>query len=1525
MEDPSTSCFYRVFESFKLRLSEQDIKAFELSSFEDLKIAIDNIQKAQAARRGYRNLNKIKPFLSGLQQYSKVIEQFVSAKPAILAFLWDMFKDIMKKMDRSKELLLQTTTVTHFQNAQEHRVLFTRQFEIQAEKERNDRRVVVRDWLAATTCDLVHEELQHTRREFPQTSRWVFQDRSMRAWLGMDTSASPLFWLSGIPGAGKTVLFSSMVDGVKALLPQSQVVFFYCKYNDPCRNTFSAFARSVILQIMKTNPDCLEYLYENAISSGEGYASTMTLCSNLVETVAAQCTSLVIGIDGLDECDKPERQLILSLIEALFKNSATPHAIKALITSRKEKDMERALYSAIRLDMQSHHLKKDIDTYITTRASTLGKKFDLSQGQEADIKTAISHRPKGMFLLARLIMDNLLNQDTLEDLEEELDNKTLPTGIDQAYGRIMVQMLRNQPEKSKERVKAGLKVMVTSKRPLRIHELQGALCVRLGNQGLDFEKRRSVTPVHEGYGSLVEKHSDDTIDFVHPTAKQYLVQFGSFPFINLSTAELSMASLCCNYLTHDCFSSRLQAPSIEDHVRAGDYSFQEYATMHWLEHARIGKGLGNRVASTDESNLDTALALLAVYHQEQPSEDEKLSSCEDFESIALGPLMNLDLQELRNRYDTIEDIQHDKDDEISRPYLLQSLGEVRSILENLSRQADRNPKLFTEAYGTHIFKCPIIKCSHFHQGFKTQKERDEHLQRHTRSFICTEPDCDYAVIGFSSQSTLKHHYRLCHEPATDDISYPSRVQPRSIPETLEDAIDKDDAIAVRAIAAEALNLSEIKAGYLLRAVKKESNAAASVILDVLDAERETKYKDKKRMTALHIVAEQGNAPLARKMIQVCADINGTEGLGRSPLFAAVNHNRPEIVRILLEQSKVVFMTHGGRLDSKEREPIVNAAFGGHEDIVQMLLNKGGSRFVEYGKFHKVLRAAASNENESMILLLLSWGKSTGAEKHYPVSLQKAVLTSMEAAVNFLMKGKPDIDAKERTKGNILQAAAWEGDTERVLHLLKQGVNITRSSNRGRALIAAVRNNQLDTAQLLLEKGADTNLLSGNMTALIAAARNNNLDMVQLLLEKGADINKPSHSTTALIAAASKDNLDMVQLLLENGAGTNVSSVNLSSGSTTALIAAARINNLDIVQLLLENGADIDLSCGSTTALIAAASMNNLDMVQLLLEKGADIDLSCGSMTALIAAACYNKSGMVQLLVEKGADIDLSSGSMTALILAVSKNNLGMVQLLLEKGADINLSSYVTLPFGINLLSGNMTALIAAARNNNSDMVQLLVEKGADIDLSCGSSTALLKAITYGCEQVVQLLLNSGANMNMQNLDGSALYQAVERDNMLMTQLLLDKGAEVNTQSGYFGTPLAIAARRGNVQGMKLLLEKGADVNMEHAKRGHPLHQAVYAYSCEAMQLLLDSGADANCQGAARFKPIYVAAFGENKPAVLLLLEKGTVVDAADSGYREALQSLTQHKSAIAAEIEKLLVSAASKDVLNSSFEFLITS
>lgn len=88
MAELDDSAFSRVLSAFRRRLSPQDINQFQSTTLEDLKEEITRIQKIQAQRRGFRNLNKVRPFLNGIEQYSKVIEVFVNAKPDIMSFIW---------------------------------------------------------------------------------------------------------------------------------------------------------------------------------------------------------------------------------------------------------------------------------------------------------------------------------------------------------------------------------------------------------------------------------------------------------------------------------------------------------------------------------------------------------------------------------------------------------------------------------------------------------------------------------------------------------------------------------------------------------------------------------------------------------------------------------------------------------------------------------------------------------------------------------------------------------------------------------------------------------------------------------------------------------------------------------------------------------------------------------------------------------------------------------------------------------------------------------------------------------------------------------------------------------------------------------------------------------------------------------------------------------------------------------------------------------------------------------------------
>lgn len=171
-----------------------------------------------------------------------------------------------------------------------------------------------------------------------------------------------------------------------------------------------------------------------------------------------------------------------------------------------------------------------------------------------------------------------------------------------SYGRIMVHLRKGRSEKNQRKTSRILEIIITARRPLKVHEVQGVLSIRLEDSSIDFAKRRSLTPLGDICGPIVETHADDTISLVHPTAKQYvsllaflrnqklnlhryLVQYHSGSYIDAFAAELRMANVCTKYLTLECSSNTLDKTDTHNHAILGAYAFQEYAILNWLYHS----------------------------------------------------------------------------------------------------------------------------------------------------------------------------------------------------------------------------------------------------------------------------------------------------------------------------------------------------------------------------------------------------------------------------------------------------------------------------------------------------------------------------------------------------------------------------------------------------------------------------------------------------------------------------------------------------------------------------------------------------------------------------------------------------------------------------------------------------------------------------------------------------------------------------------------------------------------------------
>ncbi|KAL8837870.1 MAG: hypothetical protein Q9170_002345 [Blastenia crenularia] len=821
----------------------------------------------------------------------------------------------------------------------------------------------------------------------------------------------------------------------------------------------------------------------------------------------------------------------------------------------------------------------------------------------------------------------------------------------------------------------------------------------------------------------------------------------------------------------------------------------------------------------------------------------------------------------------------------STPYLLSRIAEVRAILEELSPQQRKDNPLVTEAYGKSFYKCPVLHCVRFEQGFSTRKQRDEHVAVHERAFKCTEDSCDYSTIGFARKVQVASHIKLCHRPAPEAYTFPE-TRRSSLADALKHAIDKDDVFAVREIGAEMSAHPSEETGFLFRAVRRRNFDVAFVLLEILGPD-EMNYTTKDKRTVLHEAVQAMHMDFLTRILDTSINVNAKDSIGRTPLVLALECNHFDAVRLLWDSTdrKLKPLENWWMYSYRIwRKGFMEASSRGHDDLLGRIF----SSFVEQNERREhrsgrlattILEAlikAALNHHESTVTVILEIGRKMDIEKNYPTRLQNALLTGMEG---IRMLEKPEVDVNGKTKGNALGRSIRKGDERTVTRLLESGadINYYSASVHFNALGAAVYWGNLSMVNLLLDRGAEVNARcdrSGGTALCIAVSFGERGQIIQVLLDNGADINLQNKiGYTPLHVAATRKHEKVVQLLLDEGADIDAH----SEPHGTALYQAVQEGREKVVQMLLSRGANVDTKCGFGTALYRASSKGYDRIVRVLLENGADVDVN---EDALQAASLAGHANVVQTLLDNGADIDAGGHRRTALQRAVEGRHRKVVQLLLSRGADVNAAG-----------ESSDSALQIAASRGYEELVEILLDKGADIDpWFRRDGTTLSTAARGGYKRLVQILLDKGADVNGvdESLD-SVLQTAASSGHEKAVQLLLDEGADVDAHVHYHGTALRAASKAGHEKIVQALLDRGADINAGGGQYGTALQAASFRGHEKLVQILLDGGANVNIQDSQCGTALQAALAGRRNSVVRLLLNNGADIDALYRHYSTALK------------------------------------
>ncbi|XRM43507.1 hypothetical protein ABZX51_006682 [Aspergillus tubingensis] len=685
------------------------------------------------------------------------------------------FGPVVDSLKRHKQVFGDRLTFAQLENIRSEGIRSSEALKKLQKDEEMGRLRDIQCWLNSANIASDQDTFTSMRSRNTQAGTWILRHQLYCAW--KERKAQPMLWVNGIPGAGKTILASIMVED--CLKSYEFTAWFYFRNGDAQRSSFLNLASSLISQLLEINSDLLPYVSKEMCSKGKRAFSSEILAKELLKVILKNSGHVRIILDGLDECSRMERKKILEwirLISEYPQDRDSSNSPICLLVSQRDGITSKALRDIPSLEITSKDTRDDILAFIWSRGLEIQTRFQISDENTRTMVERVMEKAGGMFLLAKLVMNNLYCQVSSGKLYEELKTKQIPTQLDQAYDRILSNLLEDQSSRPHSLQLLGWLVCV--KRRLKWREIQGAVSIDLDGEDVDFESRQWILDSRDLCDSLVEVKTDGTLELVHATAKQYLIRAN---LVDVGQVELNMASLCVGYLALPGFEIILADESVADLLSTGYYAFLDYAVCFWSFH--LQEGLKGTIDREDAMTLIGVLSKFLESHYRRPTKD---------------PIIPSSAHELRRRIEehgawsaadkflhafvsTQSQISCYTEDAASNACL--NIPDVISrIRDNIERAVSENvgsgrtdSTVLYSFYGHRLYKCPRLSCEFFHQGFETPQQRESHLSKHDRPYRCSFPQCYRATIGFGSKRQLEKHMADTHEKQAREMhAFPSK-------------------------------------------------------------------------------------------------------------------------------------------------------------------------------------------------------------------------------------------------------------------------------------------------------------------------------------------------------------------------------------------------------------------------------------------------------------------------------------------------------------------------------------------------------------------------------------------------------------------------------------------------------------------------------------------------------------------------------------------------------------------------------
>jgi ankyrin repeat protein len=458
------------------------------------------------------------------------------------------------------------------------------------------------DWI--TPIEYAPQQHDFITRRQEETGQWLLDSAEFQAWLKTDKQT---LFCPGIPGAGKTILTSIVVDELTAQFssdPTIGIAYIYCNFRRQEEQKIDDLLASLLKQLAESQPSLpvtLKELYDR--HKTKRTRPFFDEVSRSLQVVTMLYSRVFIIVDALDECQISDgcRQRFLT---GLF-NLQEKCGVNLFATSRPLSSIEKEFEGNLKLEIRAS--EGDVRRYLEGRMLQLpgfvAWSLELKEETKTDIINAVdgmyvvcfghqlNHANLARFLLAQLYLESLTGKRSPKAVRAALKNLVTGSGAyDRAYEDAM-ERINGQVKDQEELAKQVLSWITCAKRPLTTSELQHALGVEVGESELDEENLSQIEDIVSVCAGLVTVDAESgIIRLVHYTTQEYFERTQKRWFPN---AETDITTICVTYLSFNAFQDDVFALHIEISDRevlevSAKYPLLPYTAQYWGYHACRG-------------------------------------------------------------------------------------------------------------------------------------------------------------------------------------------------------------------------------------------------------------------------------------------------------------------------------------------------------------------------------------------------------------------------------------------------------------------------------------------------------------------------------------------------------------------------------------------------------------------------------------------------------------------------------------------------------------------------------------------------------------------------------------------------------------------------------------------------------------------------------------------------------------------------------------------------------------------------